>query len=290
MVPKVVLISGCSSGIGLATAVHLAKDAEKRFKVYATMRNLAKKGELEEEGKKYLGDTLFVKELDVCSDESVKTAVKEILEAEGRIDVLFNNAGLALASILECVPINMAKDLFEVNFFGALRLIQAVLPSMKARKSGHIINNSSHFGIVGAPFNELYSASKFALEGLTEGLAPTLLHFGVRCSILEPGPVETPVMQNMETWTQQYERVSADQESLELLEDFKGKLTQLIGRTNQSVNEVAGIVKSLILSDKPSLRIPTNNKFSLEQLKAKLVDIPGDNLVKLLNKDYFIKE
>ena len=91
-----------------------------------------------------------------------------------------NNAGLALASILECVPINMAKDLFEVNFFGALRLIQAVLPSMKARKSGHIINNSSHFGIVGAPFNELYSASKFALEGLTEGLAPTLLHFGVR--------------------------------------------------------------------------------------------------------------
>ena len=88
MVPKVVLISGCSSGIGLATAVHLAKDAEKRFKVYATMRNLAKKGELEEEGKKYLGDTLFVKELDVCSDESVKTAVKEILEAEGRIDVL----------------------------------------------------------------------------------------------------------------------------------------------------------------------------------------------------------
>jgi len=81
---------------------------------------------------------------------------------------------------LECAPVNMTKELFEVNFFGALRLIQAVLPGMKARQSGHIINNSSHFGIIGTPFWELYSASKFALEGLTESMAPTLLHFDIR--------------------------------------------------------------------------------------------------------------
>ena len=74
----------------------------------------------------------------------------------------------------------MAKDLFEVNYFGALRLIQAVLPSMKAKQSGHIINNSSHLGIVGAPFNALYCSTKFALEGLTEAIAPTLLHFNIR--------------------------------------------------------------------------------------------------------------
>ena len=85
-----------------------------------------------------------------------------------------------MTSVLECIPIKMAKDLFEVNFFGALRLIQAVLPSMKARQSGHIINNSSHFGFVGCPFNELYCASKFALEGLTEAMAPTLLHFNIK--------------------------------------------------------------------------------------------------------------
>ena len=83
-------------------------------------------------------------------------------------------------SIVECVPINMAKELFEVNFFGSLRLIQAVLPGMKARQSGLIINDSSHYGIVGSPFNELYCASKFALEGLTEAMAPTLLHFNIR--------------------------------------------------------------------------------------------------------------
>ena len=88
MVAQIVLISGCSSGIGLATAVHLAKDAEKRFKVYATMRNLAKKAKLEEEGKDFLGDTLIIKHMDVCSDESVNKTVKEILETEGKIDAL----------------------------------------------------------------------------------------------------------------------------------------------------------------------------------------------------------
>ena len=88
MTPKIVLISGCSSGIALAVAVLLAKDAEKRFKVYATMRNLAKKGKLEEEVKDQLGDTLIIKQLDVCSDESVKNTVQEILDAEEKIDVL----------------------------------------------------------------------------------------------------------------------------------------------------------------------------------------------------------
>ena len=88
MAPQIMLISGCSSGIGLAVAVLLAKDAEKRFKVYATMRNLAKKGELEEEVKDQLGDTLIIKQLDVCSDESVKNTVQEILDAEEKIDVL----------------------------------------------------------------------------------------------------------------------------------------------------------------------------------------------------------
>ena len=88
MAPRIVLITGCSTGIGLSTAVLLAKDPEKRFRVYATMRNLAKKDKLEEEGKESLGETLFIKELDVCSDESVAQLVQELMDKEGRIDVL----------------------------------------------------------------------------------------------------------------------------------------------------------------------------------------------------------
>ena len=91
-----------------------------------------------------------------------------------------NNAGIYILSPLECVPMETAKEMFEVNYFGAYRLIQAVLPGMKARQSGLIINNSSHFGIVAIPFVEVYCSSKFALEGLTEGLAPILHQFNIR--------------------------------------------------------------------------------------------------------------
>ena len=91
-----------------------------------------------------------------------------------------NNAGVSLLTILDCVPMELAKETFDINFFGTLRLINAILPSMKARESGHIINNSSVFGVIGAPFFEVYCASKFAVEGLTESLVPTLKHFNIR--------------------------------------------------------------------------------------------------------------
>ncbi|KAL9950338.1 hypothetical protein ACROYT_G042825 [Oculina patagonica] len=291
MAPQIVLISGCSSGIGLATAVFLAKDDEKRFKVYATMRNLAKKGQLEEEGKEYLGDTLIIKQMDVCSDESVEKAVKEVLDTEGRIDVLFNNAGVGgLFTVLECTPIALAKELFEVNYFGTLRLIQAVLPSMKAKQKGHIINNSSLLGVYGVPFNELYCSTKFAMEGLTEALAPTLLHFNIRCSILEPGPVATTAFENSKSWLTKFNILEADKKSQELLETFSGRMLSFFTRTMQTTYEVAEVVKSIILSDKPNLRFQTNTKHKAAELEAKLADPTGNASIEIVKKTFLDPE
>ncbi|XP_078353087.1 retinol dehydrogenase 8-like isoform X5 [Oculina patagonica] len=291
MTSKIVLISGCSSGMGLATAVFLAKDDEKRFKVYATMRNLAKKGQLEEEGKEYLGDTLIIKQMDVCSDESVEKAVKEVLDTEGRIDVLFNNAGIGIVTAMDCVPISMAKELFDVNYFGALRLIQAVLPGMKARESGLIINNSSHFGIVGMPFVEIYCSSKFALEGLTESLAPTLRQFNIRCCLLEPGPVETPIGTKGSDWCQNNVDVTTtDPKTRRLMEMAFASIERTFSSAMQSSEEVAQFVKDIILGENKDLRCQTNEKFAPEDIPAKLADRTGNKSVDIVTKRFFGEE
>ncbi|CAH3144263.1 unnamed protein product [Porites lobata] len=187
---------------------------------------------------------------------------------------------MGLFSVVECVPVDMAKELFEVNFFGTLRLIQAVLPSMKARQSGHIINNSSHYGIVGMPVLQLYSASKFAMEGLTEAMAPTLLQFSIRCSLLEPGPVLTSPKEDLNNWHKKYDKPACD-------ENLSRKDVEKIWRRDATSQVVAGIVKKIILSEKPNLRYQTNEKFNPDEVKAKLADPTGNVLVDLMNKKYF---
>ncbi|KAL9950342.1 hypothetical protein ACROYT_G042829 [Oculina patagonica] len=273
--------------MGLATAVFLAKDDEKRFKVYATMRNLAKKGQLEEEGKEYLGDTLIIKQMDVCSDESVEKAVKEVLDTEGRIDVLFNNAGVALYSAVECTPINMAQEMFNVNFFGALRLIKAVLPSMKARQSGHIINNSSVAGIVGIPFFDIYSASKFAVEGLSESLAPRLRQFDIRYTILETGPVETPILQTAEDWGKTIDHDLADQKTTKLKEMAGQTLQQFVSKNMIKSSELAAIVKDTILDQSTNFRCYTSDGFHFDEIAAKLKDPATNEPIDRMEKQYF---
>ncbi|KAL9969551.1 hypothetical protein ACROYT_G021779 [Oculina patagonica] len=286
MAPKVVVISGCSSGIGLATALFLAKDAEKRFKVYATMRNLARKGQLEEEGKKFLGDTLIIKQMDVCSDESVEKAVREVIDEEGRIDVVFNNAGMVLFTVFECIPVEVMKTVFEVNFFGTARLIKAVLPHMKAKESGLIINNSSHAGVAGFPYMEVYSSSKFAVEGLTESLAPTLRQFNIRCVIIEPGPVNTP-MKDAASGAE-VDTSTADQKTLLIKERVLNRWGQFWAQPGKVVSAelVAEVVKEAILNEDPNFRYQTNKEYCPDEIAAKLADINGNKSVDLITKRF----
>ncbi len=129
--------------------------------------------------------------MDVCNDASVKEAVNFVLEREGRIDVVVNNAGVGLAGAVEDTSVEEAQALFETNFFGVLRVCRAVLPALRAQKSGLIVNVSSLGGLVTIPFQGFYSASKYALESISDALRMELHSFGVQVVLLEPGDFKT---------------------------------------------------------------------------------------------------
>lgn len=178
--PKVILITGASSGIGRACARHLSSLGHH---VYGTSRRT----EFPNETDSYP----VMIPMDVTSEESVSKAVRFVLEKEGRIDVLINNAGYGLAGAVEDTTYEEALQQFETNFFGAYRVIRHVLPLMRERKSGMIINISSIAGLIGLPFQPFYSASKFALEGMSEALMHETKPFNIRVVLVEPGDLKT---------------------------------------------------------------------------------------------------
>ncbi|NXV15920.1 DHB1 dehydrogenase, partial [Cepphus grylle] len=191
-----VLITGCSSGIGLGLAARLAADATRRFKVYATMRDLAKGERLLERLGGYCPDTLEVLQLDVTDPRSLAAAAQRVQGQ--RLDVLaVCNAGVGLMGPLETCSDQAMKTVFDVNLFGAIRTIQAFLPAMKRRRAGRIIVSSSIGGLQGLPFNSVYCASKFALEGLCESLAIVLRPFNIHLTLVECGPVKTSFLANL---------------------------------------------------------------------------------------------
>ncbi len=180
---NVVLITGASSGIGKACAELLST---RGYVVYGTSRRPV---EAAPPGYPML-------ELDVTRDDSVQRAVETVLSREGRIDVVVNNAGYALAGAAEDTSIEEARAQLDANLLGALRVCKAVLPSMRARRSGRIIQISSLGGQVGLPFQSLYSASKFALEGFTEALRQEVAEFGIEATLVQPGDVQTRITEN----------------------------------------------------------------------------------------------
>jgi NAD(P)-dependent dehydrogenase (short-subunit alcohol dehydrogenase family) len=173
----VVLITGASSGFGRATATLLSA---RGMRVYGTSRKPAKSRL-----------PYAMVRMDVGDDASVRAAIDGIVADAGRIDVAVNNAGIEVSGSVEDTSIEEAKLQLETNFFGTVRVIQAVLPHMRERRAGKIINVSSLAGLVGMPFQAFYSASKFAVEGLTEGLRLELAPFGVHVVLVEPGDFRT---------------------------------------------------------------------------------------------------
>jgi len=182
-----VLITGTSKGIGLETALAFGRAGHR---VRATMRNPSQYPELAQRAAQEKLPIL-VSQMDVDSDESVRQAIGSIREEHGPIDVLVNNAGIERAGAIEELALAEFRAVMETNYFGALRCIQAVVPDMRARRSGCIINVSSVAGRITNPPLSAYTASKWALEALSEALAAEMRTFGVRVAIVEPGIIDT---------------------------------------------------------------------------------------------------
>lgn len=180
---RVALVTGASSGIGLLTAQALVGAG---YRVFGTSRRAVPAAP---------GITMLV--CDVRSDASVQAMVATLLEQTGRIDLLVNNAGIGLLGAAEESSIAQAQALFDVNLFGVARVVNALLPAMRARRSGRIINMSSVLGLIPAPYNAYYAASKHALEGYTESLDHEVRALGIRAVLVEPGVTRTAFEENL---------------------------------------------------------------------------------------------
>ncbi|MER6938161.1 oxidoreductase [Nocardioides sp. NPDC127514] len=178
--PQVALVTGASSGIGKATAIALVAAG---FQVIGTSRNTARL--TAPTGVTYL-------DLDVTSDDSVASAVEQVIDRFGRIDVLVNNAGVGSTGAGEEFSIGQTQDIFDINVYGVMRMTKAVLPHMRAQRTGRIINISSLSGFVPSPFMTVYVATKHAVEGYSQSLDHEVREYGVRVLLVEPGPINTP--------------------------------------------------------------------------------------------------
>jgi len=182
MSEKIIFITGASSGIGRAMAEFLH---QKGYKVYGTSRN----------PQQYPESKVKLVALEVTDVGSIRKAVEQVIEIEGKIDVLINNAGAGITGALEEIPSEEIKRNFDTNLFGPIEVIKAVLPQMRKQKSGLIINITSIAGYMGLPYRSVYSASKGALELITEALRMEVKQFGIEVTNIAPGDFATNIAQ-----------------------------------------------------------------------------------------------
>ena len=254
---KVILITGTSTGLGIQIAVQAAQAGHS---VYATMRNLSKRGALDAAASE-ANVTLNVLELDVQDSDSVNAAVDRIISAEGRIDTLINNAGAGFVRTTEQASEADIAWVMDVNFMGVARCTKAVMPHMRQARAGHVITISSVGGLVGQPFNEVYCAAKFAVEGYTEALACYVTpHFGINFTAVEPGGIQSDFAANV------MKHVEAtggmlDDEYQPILQKYVGGAQSRMGGGDiyQTAEQVAAVVMGVVDAADPPIRLRTSN-------------------------------
>ncbi len=266
---KTAVVTGTSTGIGLSTSVLLAK---KGWRVFAGMRNLAKSDPLREAAAK---DNLPIEivQLDVTDDASIKDALGQA-SADGPVDVLVNNAGIGGASPMELVPDDEHRRMFETNYFGVVRCIQEVLPTMREAKAGTIINISSIVGIMPTPNQIPYSASKWALESMSYALAHELYRFGIRVSLVEPGVIMTNIFDNSAPATR-YDKQSPYKSIMRR----NGKIFASGFEHNTQPEVVANVIHEAITTPNYKLRWPAGP--DAQEVAAKMNSFSPEDFVAL---------
>ena len=269
---NVALVTGCSSGIGLETAVALAREGHFTF---ATMRNLKKVEALE----KIVKDEnlpISILELDVDNKESMDNAIEKIIEQKGRIDTLVNNAGWGMWGTVEDVSIDEFKEQFETNFFSIVRMIQKIAPIMRKQKSGSIVNVSSVAGRIGFPVSPAYISSKFALEGLSECLRFELSPFGINVITIEPGVIKTNFFDSM--------KMAKKSDSNSVYNDITSKVisgVKMMAEMGTDPKEVANTILKSINDKNPLPRyIVGNDAMMFLEAKKMKTDIEFENYIK----------
>jgi NAD(P)-dependent dehydrogenase (short-subunit alcohol dehydrogenase family) len=243
------LITGTSTGIGRVTAEVLAS---RGWRVFATMRDLAKKEPLERALKDAgLQDCVTIGQLDVTDPHSIKEAAASMLApADNALDAVVHNAGVAVAGTLEDVPDSEIRRVMETNFFGVLELTRAVLPTFRAQKCGRIVLISSQAAFAGQPANSFYCASKWALEGWAESLAYEVDAFGIHVILIEPGPHRT------EIWRGSPRIQPADSVYLPWLRRVFHSADQHEAKAARDPKEVALVIADALQAPHPRFRYP----------------------------------
>ncbi len=234
---KVFLVTGGSSGIGKAIALHLKANG---YRVFGTSRRMIAN---DPSGLEFI-------QMDVNNDEAVKAGIQQLIEKTGQLDGVINSAGLGTIGAVEEMPIDTIKEVFETNFYGVLRVCQAVLPIFRAQKSGHIINISSIAGEVSLPFRGFYSASKFAVEAMTEALRMEVKGFGIEVSMIQPGDFNTNIAS-----ARKNADLDANSPYAKLIEEMNVLIKK--GMDSAPTPEAVGVAAlNIVENKKPTLRYP----------------------------------
>ena len=246
--PQVVLITGCRSGFGLLLAVAAAQAGHT---VYAGLRDLGTAGDLRAAAAA-AGVTVHLLQLDVNNEAERRAAVQRVEDEQGRIDVLINNAGVALGGFVEMVSEAELRQIIETNLISAHALTRLVLPGMRSRRAGKVLFLSSNSGLVAMPGLGAYAASKFALEGLAEALRHELRPFGVSIVLIEPGPYKTDIWGRNRALCAAASQPPADYAPY--LRHIDDRARQLVERVAEDPQIVVRYTLGLLQQRRPALR------------------------------------